>query len=93
MREPIYCEWAGCVCVVCCQIEGACIDCDLRLEGMKAFLKEKDPRFATDEYLNGLSYEELLEYYTGCLETVRSAERDSKDDWCERLEHIRVNNI
>lgn len=30
-KEPRYCEWAGCVCVVCCQIEHACEDCELRL--------------------------------------------------------------
>ena len=29
----MYCEYAGCICMVCLQIEGACEDCELREPG------------------------------------------------------------
>lgn len=42
MSEPRYCGWAGCLCVVCCQIEDACATCELRPENAGAGQEEAE---------------------------------------------------
>ena len=61
----------------------------MKTSDMKAYIKQKDPHFATDEFLASLSYEELCEYYQSC----KDAENPEPDDWCARLERVRVNNM
>lgn len=56
---------------------------------MRYVIKDVDPRFATDEYLDSLSHDELREYYQSCL----SVFEPSSDDWCWRLDCVRTNNM
>lgn len=57
---------------------------------MREFLKKHDPKFATDLYLDNLSFDELVEYYQDCVDSLDPRYRD---DWCERLERVRTNNM
>lgn len=57
---------------------------------MRAFLKEHDPKFATDLYLDSLSFNELAEYYRDCADALNPA---YSDDWDERFLRVRANNM
>lgn len=57
---------------------------------MKAYIKEADPLFATDEYLNSISYEDLCDYYLTCIGYY---DGPVYDDWCNRLACVRTNNM
>lgn len=58
-------------------------------EEMRAYLKAKDPYFATDDYLDSLSQVELCEYYQDC----KATENPDGESWCHRLECVRANNM
>ncbi len=56
---------------------------------MRDYLKANDPHFATDDYLDSLSHDELCEYYREC----KATEIPVGDDWCHRLECVKTNNM
>lgn len=56
---------------------------------MRTYLKAKDPYFATDDYLDSLSHEELCEYYQEC----KATEISDGDSWGHRLDWARANNM
>lgn len=57
---------------------------------MREFLKKHDPKFATDLYLDSLSFDELAEYYRDCIDAL---EPRYNDDWDQRLLNVRANNM
>ena len=75
------------------------LDCAVKAAGdertrfMRDYLKKHDPYFATDEYLDSLSKEELKEYFEGCLQVVRESYRDAGDDWAQRRESLAAENL
>lgn len=66
---------------------------DERTRFMREYLKKHDPHFATDDYLDNLSKEELKEYFEGCHESVRESYMDAGDDWAQRRESLAAENL
>lgn len=60
---------------------------------MREFLKKHDPHFSTDEYLDGLSPEELKADYLEVRKCVEDSYKDAGDDWAQRRERLAAENL
>lgn len=63
------------------------------IQMMREFLKEHDPHFMTDEYLDGLSSEELKADYLEVRKCVQDSYLHAGDDWTQRRENLAAENL